>query len=178
VTDDKRASDIIQRMRAFLRKDSPQSELLNINEVIGDVLKILHTEVIIQGMLIRTDLAVGLPRVLCDRVQLEQVFVNLVVNAEQAMNCDQTTPCTLFIRTFKDSEDLIVVYIEDKGKGIAENMLEKIFDPFHTTKVGSLGMGLSISRTIVEANKGRIWAENLPESGTRFCVALPNGEMT
>jgi len=178
VTDDKRASDIIQRMRAFLRKDSPQSELLNINEVIGDVLKILHTEVIIQGMLVRTDLAVGLPCVLCDRVQLEQVFVNLVVNAEQAMNCDQTTPCTLFIRTFKDSEDLIVVYIEDKGKGIAENMLEKIFDPFHTTKVGSLGMGLSISRTIVEANKGRIWAENLPESGTRFCVALPNGEMT
>lgn len=172
VADDKRAGTIIQQMRAFLKKDGAQRELLDINSIIGAVLNILHSEVITQGILIRTDLAENLPRVQGDRVQLEQVFINLIVNAEQAMNSVQANPCILTIKTAKDAEGCIVVYMQDTGPGIDKDLLEQIFDPFHTTKPGGMGMGLTISRSIIEANGGRIWAENMPEGGTRFCVAL------
>jgi len=178
VADDKRAGEIIQRLRVFLRRDPPQSEALNINDIIGNVLNILHSEVIIQGMSIRTDLAADLPCVRGDRVQLEQVFINLIVNAEHAMSGREASPCTLFINTSKDAKGRVVVCMQDTGPGVDEDMLERVFDPFRTTKVGSLGMGLAISRSIVEANDGRIWAENAPGGGARFHVALPAGDET
>jgi C4-dicarboxylate-specific signal transduction histidine kinase len=151
---------------------------LNINDIIGNVLNILHSEVIIQGMSIRTDLAADLPCVRGDRVQLEQVFINLIVNADHAMSGGETSPCTLFIKTSKDAEGRVVVSTQDTGPGIDEDLLERVFDPFRTTKAGGLGMGLAISRSIVEANDGRIWAENAPEGGARFHVALPAGDET
>ena len=178
VADDKRASDVIQQMRAFLRKDMAPHELLDINNVIKDVLNILHSEVIIQGITIKTDLASDLPYVQADRVQLEQVFINLILNAQQAGDCVQTNSCVLTIKTAKDVEGPVIVSVQDTGPGIDEASLERIFEPFHTTKIGGMGMGLSISRTIVEANGGRIWAENAPEGGARLCVTLPTGDQT
>jgi len=176
VADDKRASNVIQQMRAFLRKDLTHRESLDINNTINDVLNILHSEVIIQGVLLKTDLASDLPHVQADRVQIEQVFINLFLNAQQAGNCVQTNSCTLTIKTVKDIEGHVSVYVQDTGPGIDEASLEKIFEPFHTTKAGGMGMGLSISRSIVEANGGRIWAENAPEGGARFCLTLPVGD--
>ncbi len=176
VADDKRASDVIQQMRAFLRKDPTQREFLDINNIVSDVLNILHSEVIIQGMSIKTDLTSGLPNVHVDRVQLEQVFINLFLNAQQAGSCMQTNSCTLTINTAKEVEGRVVVYVQDSGPGIDEASLERIFEPFYTTKAGGMGMGLSISRSIVEANDGRLWAENAPEGGARFCITLPTGD--
>ena len=173
LADDKRAADVIQRMRDFLRKDLPRRESLNINQVINGVLDILHSEVIIQGVLIKTDLVADLPCVQGDRVQLEQVLINLIINAEQAMNSIHADPCALTIKTSKDSDGNVVVCMQDSGPGIPEDIQERIFDPFLSRKANGMGMGLAISRSIVEATDGRIWAENAPGGGARFCIVLP-----
>jgi len=178
VANDKRAGDIIHRLRALLRRDLPQCEALDINDAIGDVLDILHSEVINQGVLVETDLAAHLPRVQCDRIQLQQIFINLIINAQQAMKGVQADPCTLFIKTAKDAEGRVVIHLQDTGPGIEEDMRERIFDPFKTTKAGGMGMGLTISRSIAEANNGTLWAENAPEGGARFSLAFPTGDQT
>ena len=176
VADDKRAGDTIQRLRAFLRRDQPQRETLDINDIIVSVLDILHSEVIIHGLLIRTDLATDLPHVRGDQVQLQQVFINLIVNAEQAMKDGKASLCTLFIKTATDAEGRVIVYLQDTGPGIDEGMLERVFAPFQTTKTGGMGMGLTISRSIIEASDGTLWAENAPEGGACLCIALPVGD--
>lgn len=176
VADDKRAGDIIHRLRAFLRKDSPEPESLDINDIVTGVLDIMNSEMLIRGISIRTELATDLPEVQGDQVQLEQVFINLIINAEHAMHSVQENQRSLLIKTSKGASGDIVVYVQDTGPGIDEDMLERIFDPFHTTKVGGIGMGLSISRSLVEANHGKIWAENVFEGGARFYVTLPIGD--
>jgi len=176
VADDKRAGDIIHRLRAFLRKDSPESKSLDINNIVTGVLNILNSEMLIRGISIRTDLATDLPEVQGDQVQLEQVFINLITNAEQAMHSVQENPRSLSIKTATNAKGGIVVIVQDTGPGIAEDLLERIFEPFHTTKVGGIGMGLSISRSLVEANHGKIWAENALEGGARFFLTLPAGD--
>jgi len=176
VADDKRAGDIIHRLRAFLRKDPPECKSLDINDTVTGVLDILNSEMLIRGISIRTDLATDLPEVQGDQIQLEQVFINLIINAEQAMHRVQENPRSLLIKTAKNANGGIIVYVQDTGPGIDEDMLEWIFDPFHTTKAGGIGMGLSISRSLVEANHGKIWAENALEGGARFYVTLPTGD--
>jgi len=172
VADDKRAADVIQRMRDFLRKDRPQRELLDVNGIVREVLMILHSEMIIRGMFVRTDLSKNLPRVHGDRIQLQQVLVNLVVNAEEAMKSAGVKSGALVIRTSKTPDGRVLVCVQDTGPGIPEEMLERVFDPFYTTKNAGIGMGLAISRTIVEMNDGRIWAENVLAGGARLYVSL------
>jgi len=178
VADDKRAGEIINRLRAFLRKDTPKPESLDINKIVISVLGILNSEMLSQGISVRTDLATDLPEVQGDQVQLEQVLINLIINAEQAMHSVQEDQCSLSIKTAKDAKGGIVVYVQDTGPGIHEDMLERIFEPFLTTKADNTGMGLSISRSLVEANHGNIWAENALEGGARFLFTLPAGDLT
>ncbi len=173
VADSRRAADVIQRLRTFLQRDSQPGESLDLNAVIGGVLDILHSEVVIQGLTIETDLSADLPRVQADRVQLEQVFINLIVNAEQAMNANQMGTQRLVIKTFKDDDGAVVTYVQDDGPGIPKETLEGIFDPFVSTKADGMGMGLAISRSIIERNAGKLWAENVPGSGARFYMLLP-----
>ena len=168
--EDRRAGEIIHRMRAFLRNDPARREWLDINAVVADVLSILHSETVIHGVSIATDLATNVPRILADRIQLQQVLINLVLNAEHAMSEAGSSPPRVLIRTFKDAEGRVGITIQDNGPGIPEKSLEEVFTPFYSKTPGGLGMGLAISRSIVQANQGRIWAENAPQRGARLCM--------
>jgi C4-dicarboxylate-specific signal transduction histidine kinase len=171
VADDKRAGGIIQKLRAFLRNTPPELEMLDANIVVRDVLNILNSEVLIHGITITTDLAAQIPCVRADRVQLQQVLINLIVNAEQAMTGQEADDRTLHIKTcFADGN--VVVSLQDTGPGVPEEALERIFDPFYSTRKAGMGMGLAISRSIITANGGQMWAENIFNEGARFCVML------
>jgi len=171
VADDKRAGDIIQKLRAFLRNAPPELEMLDANIVVRDVLNILNSEVLIQGITITTELAAEMPRIRADQVQLQQVLINLVVNAEQAMAGQKDDEPTLHIKT-SSTDGNVVVSLQDTGPGVPEEALERIFDPFYSTRNAGMGMGLAISRSIVTANGGQMWAENVSAAGARFCVML------
>ncbi len=169
--DDKRADDIIQNLRAFLRNAPPELAMLDANIVVRDVLNILNSEVLIQGITITTELAAEMPRFRADRVQLQQVLINLVVNAQQAMAGQEDDEPTLHIKT-SCTDGNVVVSLQDTGPGVPEEALERIFDPFYSTRKAGMGMGLAISRSIVTANGGQMWAENVSAAGARFCVML------
>jgi PAS domain S-box-containing protein len=167
--DGKRAADIIVGLKAFYKKDSPpKRDLLDVNEVVGEMLVLLHREAERHSVVMRTELAAGLPRVRADRVQLQQVLMNLMVNAIEAM---AASGGELRITT-KPHEDGLVVSVSDTGVGIPAEQLEHIFAAFMTSKSAGTGMGLAISRTIVESHDGRIWAEGNDGPGATFHFSL------
>jgi PAS domain S-box-containing protein len=168
--DGKRAADIIAGLKAFYRKDgAPKRVLLEVNEVIREMLVLLHHEAERHSVLMRTELAWSLPAVRADRVQLQQVLMNLMVNGIEAMG---EAGGELIIRTRPEGSGL-VVSVSDTGMGIPADKLEQIFSAFVTTKATGTGMGLAISRTIVESHDGRLWAEANPGRGATFQFTLP-----
>ena len=168
--DGKRAADIISGLKAFYKKDaSPQRALLDVNEVVREMLVLLHREAERHSVSMRTELARDLPAVRADRVQLQQVFMNLMVNAFESMG---ESGGELIIRT-KPGEKGLVVSVSDTGVGVPAGNLEQIFSAFVTTKATGTGMGLAISRTIVEAHAGRLWAEANAGLGATFHFTLP-----
>jgi PAS domain S-box-containing protein len=173
IRDGHRAADVIQQVRALLRKTGPQKSWLDINDVIQEVLTLAHSEVGRPRVSLRTELAAGLPPVLGDRIQLQQVILNLVMNGMEAMSSVADRPRELLIESGTHGPQGIFVAVRDSGIGLDAQTLERIFDAFFTTKPEGMGMGLSISRTIIEAHGGRLWATPHDGPGATFQLTLP-----
>lgn len=173
VADDMRAGGVISRLRALLRRGDAQFQPLDLNEVTTEVLELAHSELIERNVAISTRLTPGLPAVRADRVQLQQVLLNLILNGCEAMNANRPSERRLTVSTAPDGTNLLLVSIADHGKGLPEEAAERLFEPFFTTKPHGLGLGLSICRSIAAAHGGRLWAENNRERGATFTLALP-----
>jgi two-component system sensor kinase FixL len=180
VSEDKRASEVIQRLRQWLKKGEVQQHSLRINEVVEDVLKLIHDDLINQHVTIDVELGRNLPLVTGDPVQLQQVLLNLVVNACDAMtNCDAPER-RLLIRTGTETRNgngncAVLVSVADRGGSIPEEKMEQIFEPFFTTKAKGMGLGLSVCHTIIAAHRGKLWATNNADCGATFHFSLPIG---
>ena len=168
-----RAGAVLSRIRALFKKGSPLKSWVDTNELIQDLIVLLRDEALRRRISIHTDLGPDLPRVEVDRVQLQQVVLNLVMNGMDAIDSAGNAEKVLFIKSRKESEAEISIQIEDTGVGLMADSAEKIFDPFFTTKAQGIGMGLSISRSIVESHEGRLWATPRPGGGTIFQFTVP-----
>jgi C4-dicarboxylate-specific signal transduction histidine kinase len=173
VKDGNRAGDVIGRIRGLIKKAPPRKDGVDINEAIREVIELTRGEVAKNGASVQTALGEGLPLIEGDRVQLQQVALNLIVNAVQAMGGVADGPRDLFITTSPAEPNGVLVAVKDSGPGLASASLERLFDPFYTTKPEGLGMGLSICRSIIEAHGGRLWVTaNLPR-GAIFHFTMP-----
>jgi C4-dicarboxylate-specific signal transduction histidine kinase len=170
VKDGTRAAEIISRIRAFYRKEAPQRELVDVNEIIREMITLLHNETVRYSVWIRPELDEGIPQISADRVQLQQVLMNLMLNGIQAM---KDTSGKLTVSSKKTEKEEILVSVIDSGIGLPVESTEHIFDAFYTTKPQGTGMGLAISRRIVESHGGRLWANANPERGATFHFTLP-----
>jgi PAS domain S-box-containing protein len=173
VKDGHRAAEVIQRIRQLATKTSPQKARLDMNDVIRDVVPLIGTEMRSHEVSLRIDLAPALPPVLADRVQLQQVLINLVMNGIEAMTSVDGRSRELAIRSQPEDDDHVVVAVQDAGVGIDAQKTDQLFSAFYTTKPDGMGMGLSISRSIIEAHGGRLWATPNPDHGATFHFALP-----
>jgi PAS domain S-box-containing protein len=169
--DARRAGEVIQRLRGMLRKGDPSFLPLDPNALVREVLVFLHTDTVLRNVAIEVDLAPDCPPVNGDRVQLQQVLLNLVLNGMEAISPDGEGR-RIVIQTLQ-VEGAVRVSVRDQGPGIPGDTLSRIFETFYTTKPDGMGMGLAISRSIVEAHGGRIWAENNPDRGATFSFTLP-----
>ncbi len=170
----RRASRIVQNLLTFARQHKPERTPTSVNQVLDDTLELRGYELRVRGIDVLRDYDDQIPETMADAHQLQQVFLNLTTNAEQAMERAQREKQRLIVRT-RWTGDRIRIEVEDTGPGIPPNLLERIFNPFFTTKpTGSgTGLGLSISLGIVREHEGRIWADNAPQSGARFIIELP-----
>jgi C4-dicarboxylate-specific signal transduction histidine kinase len=172
VKDAVRASEIINRVGLLFKKGPRQQELVDINEIIREMLVLLHSEATCYSISIRTELAEGILRVKGDRVQLQQVLMNLIINGSDAMKATDGTRQLTITSQQVDNEQLMVS-VSDTGTGLPAQQSDRIFDAFFTTKPYGTGMGLRISRSIVESHGGRLWAVDNSSSGASFCFTLP-----
>jgi PAS domain S-box-containing protein len=171
ISEGRRASEIVKRIRDFLRKAPPQPQALCVGTIIEEAARLVQHDLAREAVDLQLDIEAGLPRVTGDRIQLQQVLVNLVVNASQAM-AGQTEPRVLTIHAARTEPDSVRITVCDTGPGIAPADLARLFEPFFTTKQHGMGMGLAICRTTVEAHGGSLYADNMPDRGARFCVTL------
>jgi C4-dicarboxylate-specific signal transduction histidine kinase len=176
--DGRRADEILGRIRALVRKETPRKDLFDINETILEVIALTRVELHRNGVSPQTRLADGLPPVLGDRIQLQQVMLNLILNAVEAMSGPGDQPRNLLITTEKDEANGVRVAVRDSGPGLSPESLGRLFDAFYTTKASGMGMGLSICRSIVEAHGGRVWATPNEPRGAAFQFTLPREEVT
>jgi two-component system sensor kinase FixL len=176
ISDNRRAADVIQRLRDMLRKGELRQARLDLNELIGEVTRLLSSDAIIRSITVKLDLAPSPVVVSGDRVQLEQVILNLFMNAMDAMAEVPDGQRTIVVRTDKSAAKPAHVAIEDGGTGLREGTQERLFEPFYTTKVAGMGMGLSIARSIIEAHGGTIWATNNGTRGATFHFTLPSAD--
>jgi PAS domain S-box-containing protein len=172
VADDLRAGAVIHRVRALIRKGDTGPQQILANEIVGEVLELAHSDLIQREVRVSTRLAPSLPSVPGDRVQLQQVVLNLIVNACDAMADNSPGERTLAIST-SDEGTSVRISVSDRGTGIAGDSVESVFEPFVTSKEHGLGLGLAICRSIVNAHGGRMWAVNNPERGATFHLLLP-----
>jgi C4-dicarboxylate-specific signal transduction histidine kinase len=170
--DTDRAGDVIDRIGALIRKAPPRNEVLDLNEAIVEVTALTHSEALKTGVTVRTQLAPSLPRIHGDRVQLQQVMLNLIVNAIQAMSDVAGGQHDLLITT-EATEDGARVGVQDTGPGLPSESLPRLFEPFYTTKSDGMGIGLSICRSIIEAHGGRLWATGNAPQGAFFQFTIP-----
>jgi signal transduction histidine kinase len=171
VTDVTRAADIISRVTFLFKKGAPQHELVDVNELIREMIVLLRNEAARYSILIRSELAENLPKVMGDRIQLQQVFMNLMLNGIEAMKGMGAAGELTISSQYADNHLLVLVI--DAGVGLPPHQEDQIFNAFFTTKIGGTGMGLSISRSIVESHGGRLWATANTERGTTFHLSLP-----
>jgi len=164
---------VIQRIRQLVTKTDPQRARLDVNDVIRDVLPLVRSEVRGHNVSFQLDLGPALPAVLGDRVQLQQVLINLVMNGIEAMASVEDRPRKLVIRSRPHEDDQVLVAVEDVGIGIDPEKIDQLFSAFFSGKPGGMGMGLSISRSIIEAHEGRLWATPNVMHGATFYFALP-----
>jgi signal transduction histidine kinase len=173
IRDGQRAGDVIARMRTFVRKAAPQKVRLALHDVIAEVVALADGELRRHGVALHTDLAADLPPVLADRVQVQQVLLNLVMNGIEAMKEVTDRPRQLLIRSRPEGSSQVLVAVQDSGIGLDEQSLERVFEAFYTTKPEGMGMGLSISRSVIEAHGGRLWTVANSDYGATFQFTLP-----
>jgi len=173
IRDANRAADVITRLRALFGTKSTAAEAVDLNEAVREVLALTTSELRRHGVAVRTELAVALPTVVGDRVQLQQVVLNLLLNASDAMSSVTDRAREVTITTGADGDDRVQLLVRDAGVGIPEPLLEKLFEPFLTTKRDGMGIGLSISRSIIESHRGVISAANNEGPGATFRFSIP-----
>lgn len=173
IRDGHRASEIVGRVRALFKKTAPAKAELDINSLIQDVAALVRNEMLTNQVLMRTELAADLPSVLGDRIQLQQVLLNLIINGVDAMKPVTERPRKLLIKSQRQQPDAVLVSVEDSGMGIQTENVSQVFEAFFTTKPEGLGMGLSICRTTIEAHGGRLWATSNDREGATFHFTLP-----
>lgn len=172
VYDDKRAGDVIGGLRLMLKKGERRRELVDMNDVVRNVLRLMNSDLVNAGVTLTTGLAPGLPRVTGDEVQLQQVVLNLLVNGCDAMAGTAVAERQLVVST-ELRDQCVRVLVADQGRGIREENLERVFEPFFTTKEHGLGLGLAVCRQIMVAHGGRLWATNNARRGATLCLTLP-----
>lgn len=173
IQDGTRAGKVLGHIRSLFRKEAPARDWLNMNEVIQELTGFLRGEAVNHCLALRTDLAVDLPRVRGDRVQLQQVVLNLIMNAMEAMRSTPGPAKEIWLRSRREDPAGIRIIVEDSGVGLSPEITEKIFQPFFTTKEQGIGMGLSISHSIVESHAGRLWATAGVSGGAVFQFTIP-----
>ena len=173
IQDGTRAGAVLSRIRALFKKEAPAKHWLDMNEVIHELIVFLRDEAARRQIVVRTELTPALPKVKADRVQLQQVLLNLVINAMDAMDGVKDQLREVVIRSQQEGDEAILVQIEDSGHGLSPETADRIFDPFYSTKPQGIGMGLSISRSIVESHEGRLWATVRPSGGAIFQFVVP-----
>jgi two-component system sensor kinase FixL len=172
VKEGRRASDIIARIRALMKKSPPQMTQLDVNDLIREVLILINHEVQRNRVMLHTDLTEGPTAVVGDRVQLQQVILNLVMNAVESAGTAAESQTEVLV-TSRNDENQVTVAIRDSGVGIDPKNLDQLFNPFFTTKPHGMGMGLPISRSTIESHGGRLWAASNPSRGATFQFTLP-----
>jgi PAS domain S-box-containing protein len=173
VRNGRRAGDVISRIRALVAKAAPRNDQLDINEVMLEVIALTRSELRSSGTSLQAQLADDLPLILGDRIQLQQVMLNLIFNAVEAMSGSRDGSRELLIRTEQDGPAGVLVAVQDSGPGLKPESVDHLFDAFYTTKPDGMGMGLSICRSIVEAHGGRMWATANVPRGAVFRFNLP-----
>jgi PAS domain S-box-containing protein len=173
IRDANRAADVIQHLRALFGRKELSIESLNLNDAAGEVLTLCSSELQHRRVTVQTDFAEDMPVVRGDRVQLQQVILNLILNAADAMSCIYETPRYLRVETCCDNTSQACLSVRDCGTGIDPGSIEKIFDAFYTTKTGGMGIGLSVSRSIIESHNGRLWATANEGPGATFVFSIP-----
>jgi len=176
IRDAQRASEVVQRLRALARKAPVERQPIDLNEVVGDSIAFLQREIQTRRIVLKSELRPGLPPVVADRIELQQVVINLMVNGMQAMERVSDRPRLLLVRTSSETGSeagQAVLAVQDSGIGLDSASLTRLFNPFFTTRPAGLGLGLSICRSIVESHGGRIWASTNEGPGATFQVALP-----
>lgn len=174
IAEGRRASEIVRRIRTLTRRAAPQKTRLEVNDVVNDVVCLVQREISNHRVSLRLQLATDLPPLLGDRVQLQQVLINLVINGIQAMADVADDTHELLIESRWDSDGHVLVAVQDSGTGIDPENADRLFDAFFTTKADGMGMGLSICRSIIEAHGGRVWASNNAGHGATFQLSLPS----
>jgi C4-dicarboxylate-specific signal transduction histidine kinase len=173
VNDADRASDVVDRIGSLFKKAPPRKEVVDLNAAILEVTALTHSEAVKTGVTVRTQLADELPHIQCDRVQLQQVMLNLIVNAIHSMSGVEDGNRELHISTASIEPEGVCVAVRDTGHGLRPERLPRLFEPFYTTKPDGMGMGLSICRSIIEAHGGRLWASSCEPRGALFQFTIP-----
>jgi signal transduction histidine kinase len=173
ITEGNRASEVIGRTRALIKKAPPRKDAFSINNAILEVVALIRTEAANNGVLVRKQLPEGLPPVRGDRVQLQQVMLNLIVNAIQSMSGVEDGNRELHVSTVSIEREGVCVAVRDTGPGLSPESLSRLFEPFYTTKPEGMGLGLSICRSIIEAHGGRLWATGCEPRGALFQFTVP-----
>jgi two-component system, LuxR family, sensor kinase FixL len=177
VADNCRASEIIRKMRALVRKGDVELQPLDVGNVVRDVVLLVHSDAIMRGIRTRLEIPAKLPPVRGDKVQLQQVVLNLLLNAFDAMHECLPADRVVEVQIASKPGEMVRIAVRDRGTGLTVDQMDKIFKPFFTSKPHGLGLGLSISRSIVAAHGGRLWAENNDGRGASFYVSLPAEDM-
>jgi PAS domain S-box-containing protein len=175
IQDGTRAGAVVGRIRSLFKKEAPAKDLLDMNEVIQELTVILRDEIVSNRIVLRTELTPRLPEITGDRVQLQQVVLNLIVNSIDGLRDKRDGPREIMVRSAREGSAGVRITVEDSGVGFTQEAAEKIFQPFFTTKPTGIGMGLSISRSIVESHGGRLWASPRPSGGAIFHFTVPSG---
>jgi two-component system sensor kinase FixL len=173
IADTRRTVEMIQRLQAFVTTGALKRTQLDIHTVIREVTELVRRDASKQHLTLHLDLADDLPMVLGDRIQLRQVLLNLVRNAVEAMQDQDVATRTLALRTIWETRDVVTIAVQDSGMGLGEESMARLFHPFFTTKAGSMGLGLALSRSIIAAHGGWIWAERNAQRGLTVSFTLP-----
>jgi C4-dicarboxylate-specific signal transduction histidine kinase len=173
IRDANRANEVIKHLRAMFANKAPTIERVDLNDAAREVIALSSAELRRDGSVVETDFAEPLPAVNGDRVQLQQVILNLLLNAADAMTSIEDRPRTLRVKTQVEGNESIKLLVRDSGVGVDPHGVEKLFEAFHTTKAHGLGIGLAISRSIIESHKGKLWAMANEGHGATFGFSIP-----